>query len=612
MITHDINVLIGKDNPDKNIAVKRHDTGVNFRVYLKTVKRFSHWRKEETDYIIPHNVVAVLKIAKPDKTYVLIDGSVSPSSVLYEIPEDSKAFAVSGKNEAEVSLYGANGRRITSATFYIDVDEECACDCEQDSGSYVDILGKQIEEIKKAEERAVAAASHPPILSDNATWMEWDVEKEEYIDTGIKATDASDWDQNDPTSADYIRNKPAINGSIGENSIIKNDVDNIAGALAFRILQAVESESMYIVSDEDRIAGQLAAGDVFSVYFKNNYDLCGEITAIKTMGNGTARIDVDTFITEALVEDPTDMQNVFRVPAKPTVGYLQVADYSHAGGYNTKAVGFAAHAGGNNTMAAGKYSHTEGHSTEAAYAAHAEGKGTKAHGQTSHSEGYQTQAQASGSHAEGNKTTASGIASHSEGFETIASGDYSHSQGNTSKATGNSAHAEGYNTIASGVYSHAEGYSTKASGADSHAEGKGTEASGKYSHTEGNGTEAMGENSHAEGKGTKALGFQAHTEGNGTIASANTWNQHVQGKFNEPMGSEYAHVVGNGTADDARSNAYTLDWNGNAWFAGDVTVGASKKRLATEKYVNSKVGDIEAALDSIIAMQNRLIGGASV
>ena len=34
--------------------------------------------------------------------------------------------------------------------------------------------------------------------------------------------------------------------------------------------------------------------------------------------------------------------------------------------------------------------------------------------------------------------------------------------------------------------------------------------------------------------------------------------------------NQYAHIVGNGDDEDNRSNAHTLDWNGNAWFAGDV------------------------------------------
>jgi len=49
--------------------------------------------------------------------------------------------------------------------------------------------------------------------------------------------------------------------------------------------------------------------------------------------------------------------------------------------------------------------------------------------------------------------------------------------------------------------------------------------------------------------------------------------QFVSGKYNIPDTidengeSEYAHIIGNGT-EEKRSNAYTLDWNGNAIFAG--------------------------------------------
>ena len=40
---------------------------------------------------------------------------------------------------------------------------------------------------------------------------------------------------------------------------------------------------------------------------------------------------------------------------------------------------------------------------------------------------------------------------------------------------------------------------------------------------------------------------------------------------------KYAHIVGNGTGENDRSNAHTLDWEGNAWFAGDVYVGGSSQ-----------------------------------
>lgn len=188
MITYDISVLLGKDNPNKDVSVKRNDTGVNFRIRLKTAKRYSQWRTDEKDYMIPKNSTVVLKIAKPDKTFVLVDGKESASSALFTIPKDSTAFAVAGISKAEVSVYDENGRRITSATFNIEVTEECASDYEQDSGNYVDILADTINAVNEAADRAEAAAVNPPTISDDDTWLVWDFEKGEYVDTGVKAT----------------------------------------------------------------------------------------------------------------------------------------------------------------------------------------------------------------------------------------------------------------------------------------------------------------------------------------------------------------------------------------------------------------------------------------
>ena len=42
------------------------------------------------------------------------------------------------------------------------------------------------------------------------------------------------------------------------------------------------------------------------------------------------------------------------------------------------------------------------------------------------------------------------------------------------------------------------------------------------------------------------------------------------------------HIVGNGSSDTSRSNAHTLDKDGNAWFAGKVYVGGTSMDDATE------------------------------
>lgn len=141
----------------------------------------------------------------------------------------------------------------------------------------------------------------------------------------------------------------------------------------------------------------------------------------------------------------------------------------------------------------------------------------------------------------------------------------------TGKLLGVYAQAFGFETVASGEYSHAEGSGTKASGPWSHAEGYCTKALNDDSHAEGHNTTASGYYSHAEGVNTTASGYCSHAEGRNTTASENT--QHVQGKYNV-RDTTLAHIVGNGNS-SKRSNAHTLDWQGNAWFAGDVYTGST-------------------------------------
>lgn len=105
--------------------------------------------------------------------------------------------------------------------------------------------------------------------------------------------------------------------------------------------------------------------------------------------------------------------------------------------------------------------------------------------------------------------------------------------------------------VAVGLNSVAIGFDCQASGDGSAAFACGV-AKGVFSCAEGGG-EASGDYSHAEGFGTIARGR----------------GQHVQGKNNIiDYDDEYAHIVGNG--EGTRSNAHTLDWDGNAWFAGSV------------------------------------------
>ena len=203
--------------------------------------------------------------------------------------------------------------------------------------------------------------------------------------------------------------------------------------------------------------------------------------------------------------------------------------------------------------------------------------------------------------AEGHETTASGMASHAEGSNynssgsvlsdrtvTVVEGPYfdpvsvdytisgstahginSHAEGTQSFAYGYSSHAEGGNTTASGESSHAEGNSTTASSSCSHAEGNSTTASGSYSHAEGGNTTASGESSHAEGNSTTASGSYSHAGGNHTKALHN--NEAAYGKYNE-SNNNTLFSIGDGTADDARHNAFEITTTGGKLHDKDIAV----------------------------------------
>jgi hypothetical protein len=220
--------------------------------------------------------------------------------------------------------------------------------------------------------------------------------------------------------------------------------------------------------------------------------------------------------------------------------------------------------------------------------------------------------------------------------DSTASGDYSNAEGLYTTVTGKYGHAEGYSTNVSGRAAHAEGDCADASGDCAHAEGSLTHAIGDHSHAEGCDTTAYGENAHAAGYGTYAFGdnqvvygkhskdaYGEYTEeyvypnvndlgyasdsysydsttgvftlGNDAIQkNINTVNgqywicpnktgremYYVTSDFPNVTkyiseGGRYAHIVGNGTSRDSRSNSHTLDWKGNAWFAGEIRVGGT-------------------------------------
>lgn len=137
-----------------------------------------------------------------------------------------------------------------------------------------------------------------------------------------------------------------------------------------------------------------------------------------------------------------------------------------------------------------------------------------------------------------------------------------------------------------GDYSVAEGYNNEASGVCSHAEGSTVIASGNGSHAEGANSIASGDFSHAEGFRTRAQSRSQHTFGEYNILDS-AGAQYSKGT--------YVEIVGNGTADDARSNARTLDWNGNEVLAGSQTANSFIKTGGTSSQFLKADGSVDSS-----------------
>lgn len=157
-------------------------------------------------------------------------------------------------------------------------------------------------------------------------------------------------------------------------------------------------------------------------------------------------------------------------------------------------------------------------------------------------------------------------------------------------ATGVGAFAIGGGTVASGDASSAEGVLSTASATASHAEGAGVAATGDASHAEGFYTEAGGAYSHAEGYGTVAAGAASHAGGfiNKTSAPYST----VIGKYGEILGADDTRlfVVGNGTAEEKRSNAFEVDADGTGKLGNKHIMTEDDISVVTFDYDNTTVG----------------------
>jgi hypothetical protein len=473
---------------------------------------------------------------------------------------------------------------------------------------------------------------------------------EGLVDTAVEEGQVqADWDQNDPTAKDYIKNR--IGGYY--NTIATADSGTLTTTSFVDFTEQTDTTSYAVNAETFYTALQnldITVGKTYRISWIDNgqaFSYTSEATANmenlpiilgdtvinlsatpKLVWGNKAKVivaDIIVTATDTITNIKIEEINVVKIPDE----FLSDKVFDHPVSRGT-----------------GSYSVVEGYGTKATqYCAHAEGGSTTASAWYSHAEGGSTTASGSSSHAEGANTTASGSSSHAAGQSTKALGSNSYATGNGTKALGSNSYATGYYTVAaensvmvSGQYNIYEQLTYTYSEATATFKTEGNKnyycsKSFSFDTTTGEFTlESPTTITFPQGISLKRYYFSESitssiiyfqygavnytgTDGNLTITAG--FSKLTSAKNSSPEKYKYLQVVGNGLYEEARANAYTLDRFGNAWYAGDVYVGSTSgtdkddgsKKLATEEYVDNHRVTIDTALSSTSknAVQNKVV-----
>ncbi len=329
-----------------------------------------------------------------------------------------------------------------------------------------------------------------------------------------------------------------------------------------------------------------------------------------------------------LVEDPADVGE-----NSMAMGYETKAsgNYSQAFGYQSEALGTYSTAIGNRAIAESINSFAFGEDAHAINVeSYAIGRGAIAEGFRSFAFGSAgidsagvetdvTKALGDYSFALGQGSVAEGLGSISMGLANSTTGNYSLAFGYKSEASGIAAIALGYEAVASFDFATSLGIRTVASGSGSTAIGLGTKASGDASAALGSGSESEGHSSFATGLSSHAIGnystamgdhaiskghnstsIGTHANSSGDYSTAFGLATGARGRYSTAMGvntvalsgfetaigrfntiytpadstgwsaSDRLFVIGNGTSESNRSDAFTVFKNGNIRTQGSI------------------------------------------
>ena len=180
-----------------------------------------------------------------------------------------------------------------------------------------------------------------------------------------------------------------------------------------------------------------------------------------------------------------------------------------------------------------------------------------------------------------------------------ATGISSTAMGQVTTASGNSSTAMGYITTASGAYSTVMGEGGTASGSASTAMGRSTTASGYSSTAMGYITIASGYSSTAMGANTSASDYaslvigQYNSSGSSVTNNANSFNT-----------ANTAFVIGNGTASNAKSDAFKVMFNGDTTVSNDLTVSGDVV-ISSDARLKSNIVSLGSTLSRLLLIDGK-------
>lgn len=449
-----------------------------------------------------------------------------------------------------------------------------------------------------------------------------------------------------------LKDKANIEDIVGKKSEVDGEIfndyeNNQAGLKGFNITSVKQTDKT-VTFTLDSTEG-IVAGDLVSALFNSNtYDHFGKVTVVRDNS-------IDVTLTDELKMANASSGTLW-IPEKPYIGTTVLGEYGFAANTKTKASAKAAAAFGENNVAGSKRAFVAGGQQNfAGYCCTVGGQNNKIRGVRSAGFGLNNDIATTSQYS-----FVSGSENKVRSIGTFVEGE-NNTDGYNSIVGVN--HIEGAdNVIGDGTYGriHIEGEYNKveSDGQASHLEGQGNVLhGGKCNHMEGIGNEITGSCNTVKGQYNNVKGTRHDVGGSYNVVENGRDNfvrggyHNVTGEFKtflgqnsksvhteldlkdengNPVTQEVLFAFGNGENVNQRNNALSVLADGTVRIGKasgrpDAAIRYDQfvQRLYKDYYDKTEIDDklakitetletIETALDSIISIQESLIGGGSV